>query len=65
MRGSTPGDMLVQAWTEFVDRHRKEISADFQHVAELFRAGDREGPVEFTRKTRRARAEAAAERAGR
>jgi hypothetical protein len=63
MRAKTPGDMLAQAWSEFAKRHRAEISADFDRVAELVRRGDREGLLEFTRQTRSARAQAAAERA--
>lgn len=63
MHGKTPGDMLAQAWSEFAKRHRAEISADFDRVAELVRRGDREGLLEFTRRTRSARAQAAAERA--
>ena len=63
MRGKTPGDMLAAAWSEFVERHREAISADFDHVAEMFRTSDREGLLEFARQTRSARAEAAATRA--
>jgi hypothetical protein len=63
MRGKTPGDMLAQAWSEFAKRHRAAISADFERVAELVRRGDREGLLEFTRQTRSARAQEAAERA--
>jgi hypothetical protein len=59
----TPGEMLAEAWTEFVENHRAEIAADFEHVAELFRRGDREGMLEFARQTRPARAQAAAARA--
>ena len=63
IRGKTPGDMLAQAWTEFVSHHRGEISADFDHVADMVRRGDRDGLLEFARQRRSARAEAAAERA--
>jgi hypothetical protein len=63
MRGKTPGEQLAEAWSEFSERHRREISADFEHVAELVRSGDREGLLEFVRQTREARAEAAAARA--
>lgn len=63
MRGKTPGDMLAQAWSEFTKRNRAAISADFDHVADLVRRGDREGLLEFARQTRSARAHAAAERA--
>lgn len=60
MRGKTPGTMLAQAWLEFTERHRGEISADFDAVARMFREGDREGLAELSRQTRRERAEAAA-----
>jgi hypothetical protein len=63
MRGTTPGDMLVRAWEEFVERHREEIASDFDHVAQAFRAGDREAVLDFMQKTRSARAEAAEARA--
>ena len=63
MRGKTPGDMLAQAWSEFAERHHAAISADFDHVADLVRRGDREGLLEFARQTRSARAQGAAARA--
>ncbi len=65
MRGQTPGDALAQAWSEFTQRHRAAIAADFDHVADLVRRGDRGGLLEFARQTRSARVEAAAERAAR
>ena len=61
MRGQAPGEVLAQAWSEFSERHRAEISADFERVAEMMRNGDREGLLEFMRLTRSARAEVAAE----
>lgn len=60
MRGKTPGAMLAQAWLEFTDRHRGEISSDFEAVARMFREGDRAGLAELSRQTRRERAESAA-----
>jgi len=60
LRGKTPGAMLAQAWLEFTDRHRGQISADFEAVARMFREGDREGLADLSRQTRRERAEAAA-----
>jgi predicted transcriptional regulator len=60
MRGKTPGTMLAQAWLEFTERHRDEISADFESVTRMFREGDREGLAELSRQTRRERAEVAA-----
>lgn len=63
LRGRTPGDQLAEAWTEFAERNRAQISHDFDLVADLVRRGEREGLLEFARQTRAARAEAAAERA--
>ncbi len=60
MRGKTPGAMLAQAWIEFTERHRAEISEEFDAVARMFREGDREGLAELSRQSRRERAEAAA-----
>ncbi len=59
MRGKTPGAMLAQAWIDFTERHRDELSADFDAVARMFREGDRKGLAELSRQTRRGRAEAA------
>jgi predicted transcriptional regulator len=63
LRGDTPGALLAEAWSEFISRHRDEIAHDFEEVAQMLRQGDRDGLVGFTRRTVRARAAAAAERA--
>jgi predicted transcriptional regulator len=63
LRGETPGGLLAEAWSEFIARHREEIAADVEEVAQMLRQGDRDGLIGFTRRTVRARAAAAAERA--
>lgn len=63
LRGSTPGSLLAQAWSEFVARHRDEIANDFEEVAQMVRNGDRDGLVGFTQRSVRERAAAAAARA--
>jgi hypothetical protein len=65
MRGETPGELLAQAWLEFIERHRVEIAEQFGDVARMFREGDREGLAQLSKQSRRARAEAAAAKASR
>jgi len=60
MRGSTPGDALAQAWAEFIERHRGELSEQFDEVGRLLRERDTTAFLERTRSSRRARAESAA-----
>jgi hypothetical protein len=43
LRGSTPGEVIAQAWREFVERHADEFAADFERAAALIREGDTEG----------------------
>lgn len=63
VRGDTPGALLAEAWTEFMERHRDEISAQFADVARMIRDGDRDGLRALSASTRSARAEAAAAKA--
>jgi len=60
LKGRAPGEMLTQAWHDFVDRHREEIAADFEQAAALIRAGDTAGLATHVGRNRRSRAEAAA-----
>lgn len=43
MRGSTPGEVIAEAWREFVERHAEEFAVDFERAAALIREGDTEG----------------------
>lgn len=60
LQGRAPGEMLTQAWHDFVDRHREEIAADFEQAAAHIRAGDTARLATHVGRNRRSRAEAAA-----
>lgn len=61
LQGKAPGEMLAQAWGDYLDRHRDEIAENFERAAVLIRAGDTHGLAEHVGRNRRARAEAAAQ----
>lgn len=60
LRGSKPGDLLSQAWDEFLANHRDEIAASFDEVAAMLRSGDTKGLMERSKESRQIRAAAAA-----
>jgi len=60
MRGQTPGDALAQAWAEFIERHKGDLSEQFDEIGRLLRERDTSAYLERTRAARRERAEAAA-----
>lgn len=60
LQGRAPGELLADAWRDFVDRHRDEIAADFEQAAALIRSGDSAGLAQHVGRNRRDRAEAAA-----
>jgi predicted transcriptional regulator len=60
LQGRGPGEMLAQAWQDFVERHREEIAADFEQAAAHIRAGDTTALAAHVGRNRRSRAEAAA-----
>jgi hypothetical protein len=62
LTGDTPGNMLAQAWTEFIERHRDELSVQFTEVARMLREGDKNGLASLSKQTRAVRASAAAAR---
>lgn len=43
MQGRTTGDVIAEAWREYVERHANEFAADFERAAALIREGDTEG----------------------
>ena len=62
MQGCTPGEVIAQAWREFVERHGDEFAADFERAAALIREGDTEGLAAHANRT--AETDAAMEAAG-
>lgn len=64
MQGRTPGEVIAQAWREFVERHGDEFAADFERAAALIRDGDTEGLAAHANRFAAAEADAALEAAG-
>jgi hypothetical protein len=62
MQGSEPGEILVRAWREFMDRHREELEVESEHVGQLMREGDTEGLATYANRYVQERAEEAASR---
>ncbi|MFL5886708.1 MAG: hypothetical protein ACJ77M_16685 [Thermoleophilaceae bacterium] len=63
LQGRQPSDVLAEAWEQYLSAHREDFANDFEHAAELLRAGDTDGLMKFATRSARARAEAAAEAA--
>lgn len=64
MQGRTTGDVIAQAWREFVERHGDEFAADFERAAALIRDGDTEGLAAHANRFATAETDAAMETAG-
>jgi dihydroxyacetone kinase len=64
MRGGTAGDVIAQAWREFVERHGDEFAAGFERAASVIRDGDTEGLAAHANRFATAETDAAMEAAG-
>ena len=64
MQGRATGDVIAQAWREYVERHGDEFAADFERAAALIREGDTEGLAAHANRFAAAEADAALEAAG-
>ena len=65
LRGKQPGQLLAEAWDEYVANHRQEFAADLEKAAALLRDGTLDQLAAFTSRSVDARAtEAAADIAG-
>jgi len=62
LRGSHAGQLVAEAWREYMENHRKEFAADLEQVAKLLRDGTLEQLAEFTSRNADARAAKAVER---
>jgi len=62
LRGQQPGQLLAEAWREFMARHRDEFATELEEAARLMRNGTAEEMTAFANRSNRARAEAAAAR---
>ena len=39
MRGQSAGDLLAQAWREYIEHHKEEFASDLEQVANILRKG--------------------------
>lgn len=62
LTGGTPGDLLAEAWAEYMENHRDEFALELEHAAHLVRNGSREELVGFANRNNREKAKKAAAR---
>ncbi len=43
LKGATPGDLLRDAWNEYLENHRSEFASNLELAAQMMRAGDTVG----------------------
>jgi hypothetical protein len=63
LQGKTTNAVLVEAWHEYMERHREEIAANVERTARLLRSGDMEGLLAHANRDAEQRARRAAEAA--
>ena len=63
LQGRTPGDVLADAWHEYLVENREQFAADLEEAAELVRAGDTEGLARHTSRSAEERGRNLARRA--
>jgi hypothetical protein len=62
IEGSNPGEVLLRAWREFLDRHRAIIDVESEEVRRMLKENDREGLAAYANRHNRERAKRAAAR---
>lgn len=62
LQGAEPGEVLVRAWTEFIERHRETLNSESKEVRRMLLDQDREGLTTYTNRYNRERAKQAASR---
>jgi hypothetical protein len=62
LQGSDPGEVLVRAWREFVDRHRDTLDLESKEVRRMLTERDREGLAAYLSRHNRDRAKQVAAR---
>jgi predicted transcriptional regulator len=63
LRGQTSGDLLAEAWKEFLARNKDAFAKDMEEAAKIIRTGTTQDLASFISRDASARAEAAAEQA--
>ncbi len=62
LRHSHPGDLIAEAWREYIENHRDQFAEDLEKTAKLLRDGTLEQLAEFVSRNAEDRADAAVER---
>lgn len=60
--GTTPGDLLSTAFSEYFENHREDIAHHFELAQKMVLSGDTDSILEMTKAARSRRAVSAAER---
>lgn len=63
LQGRTPGELITEAWNQYLDMHRAEFASDFEKAAEAIRTGDTAALAQFASRSAIDRAAAAAKAA--
>lgn len=61
-RGEQPGNLIAEAWREYIENHRAEFAADLEQAAKLLRDGTLEELTAFVNRSVPTRAKRAAAR---
>lgn len=61
-QGSDPGEMLLRAWREFLDRHGDVPDSESKEIRRMLKENDREGLAAYANRRNRERAKQAAAR---
>lgn len=62
LRGQQPGDLIAEAWREYLSKNKDHFAADLEEAARLLRNGTTEDVAAFASRNVRARAERAVQR---
>jgi hypothetical protein len=62
LRGCQPGDVLADAWSEYLANHRDEFAQDLEEAARLLRTGTLDDLAAFLGRDNQERAKEAAAR---
>ena len=62
LHGKQPGEVLAEAWREYLANHREQFAGDLEEAARLLRNGTLEDLASFASRNAGSRAEAAAAR---
>jgi hypothetical protein len=62
LAGRQPGELIAEAWREFMDRHRQTMAERYREMAEMVRRNDKEGLARAATRAVPARARATAPR---